>query len=151
MFLLIFLFHIFYFFNCHFLHCSGLGVCNLFFFFRCRIHKRWNFAYKTTTSNRKLCLWKRKSSKVISRFIADFYYLSVQIKKIDIYTYSCTGDLQSEECSREYSRFNILPPVLSAQITTEKSFSFRYGKITIKAKMPSGDWIVPRKKILYLT
>ncbi|XP_019621231.1 PREDICTED: beta-1,3-glucan-binding protein-like [Branchiostoma belcheri] len=36
-----------------------------------------------------------------------------------------------------------LPPVLSARITTARSFSFRYGKVEVQAKMPTGDWIWP--------
>ncbi|XP_066282938.1 beta-1,3-glucan-binding protein-like [Branchiostoma lanceolatum] len=36
-----------------------------------------------------------------------------------------------------------LPPVLSARLTTANSFSFRYGKVEVIAKMPTGDWIWP--------
>ncbi|XP_035684906.1 beta-1,3-glucan-binding protein-like [Branchiostoma floridae] len=36
-----------------------------------------------------------------------------------------------------------LPPVLSARLTTAHSFSFRYGKVEVTAKMPTGDWIWP--------
>lgn len=40
---------------------------------------------------------------------------------------------------------NILPPIVSARLTTKNSFSFRYGVVEIKAKLPHGDWVVPGK------
>ncbi|XP_057338016.1 beta-1,3-glucan-binding protein-like [Microplitis mediator] len=54
----------------------------------------------------------------------------------------CTGILPGE-CSRQATGFHILPPVLSRRLTTKDSFSFRYGKIEIRAKFPEGDWIYP--------
>ena len=36
---------------------------------------------------------------------------------------------------------DIINPVASASITTEKSFSFTFGTVEIRAKMPKGDWI----------
>lgn len=39
----------------------------------------------------------------------------------------------------------ILPPLQAGQIHTKNSFSFKYGKVEVQAKMPMGDWIVPRK------
>ncbi|KAL1123444.1 hypothetical protein AAG570_002524 [Ranatra chinensis] len=56
--------------------------------------------------------------------------------------YSCTG-LSPIECEREAIFYFILPPVESARIHTKNSFSFRYGKVEIRAKLPVGDWIVP--------
>ena len=38
---------------------------------------------------------------------------------------------------------NILPPIQSAKLTTAESFSFKYGRVEIVAKMPRGDWIWP--------
>lgn len=37
----------------------------------------------------------------------------------------------------------ILPPIISSRITTYKKFSFLYGKVEIRAKLPSDDWIFP--------
>lgn len=37
----------------------------------------------------------------------------------------------------------ILPPVLSSRITSKGKFSFKYGKVEIKAKLPKGDWLYP--------
>nr|XP_023017872.1 beta-1,3-glucan-binding protein-like isoform X1 [Leptinotarsa decemlineata] len=60
---------------------------------------------------------------------------------------NCTDVAGSPGCSREYDGF-LLPPVVSAQITTKQKFAFKYGKIEIRAKLPKGDWIYPE---LYLT
>lgn len=38
---------------------------------------------------------------------------------------------------------NILNPIQSARIRSSDSFSFRYGRVEIKAKLPRGDWIWP--------
>ncbi|XP_065225846.1 uncharacterized protein LOC135849379 [Planococcus citri] len=54
----------------------------------------------------------------------------------------CTGK-PGIECTKKAANYYILPPVLSGQINTNNSFSFKYGKIDIRAKLPIGDWIVP--------
>lgn len=58
----------------------------------------------------------------------------------------CTGVVKpAYECYRKAQRNVILPPIVSAKISTKDLFSFKYGKIEIRAKFPSGDWILPRK------
>ncbi|XP_076655592.1 beta-1,3-glucan-binding protein [Halictus rubicundus] len=54
----------------------------------------------------------------------------------------CTS-VMFEECERNATAFNVLPPVVSSRLTTKKSFNFRYGKIEIRAKFPRGDWLYP--------
>ncbi|XP_076673603.1 beta-1,3-glucan-binding protein isoform X2 [Andrena cerasifolii] len=54
----------------------------------------------------------------------------------------CTSNVAAE-CKRNATSFNILPPVISARLTTKESFNFRYGKIEIRAKFPEGDWLYP--------
>ena len=34
-------------------------------------------------------------------------------------------------------------PIQSARLRTAKSFSFRYGRLEVEAKMPKGDWLWP--------
>ncbi|XP_039284784.1 beta-1,3-glucan-binding protein isoform X2 [Nilaparvata lugens] len=46
-------------------------------------------------------------------------------------------------CKREWFIATILPPVMSARITTKESFSFKYGVVEIKAKLPRGNWVIP--------
>jgi beta-glucanase (GH16 family) len=59
----------------------------------------------------------------------------------------CTGVHGSIECVQTPGAFLILPPVTSAQISTKGKWSFKYGKVEIRAKLPKGDWIYPE---LYL-
>ncbi|GJQ68275.1 GNBP3 [Trypoxylus dichotomus] len=60
---------------------------------------------------------------------------------------NCTGSDQYE-CKQEPVAYLILPPVLSGRINTKPSFSFVYGRVDIRAKLPKGDWIYPE---LFLT
>ncbi|XP_066259304.1 beta-1,3-glucan-binding protein-like [Euwallacea similis] len=46
-------------------------------------------------------------------------------------------------CSRTGSDTNALNPIKSARIRTVDSFTFKYGTIEVKAKLPSGDWLWP--------
>ncbi|XP_055625115.1 beta-1,3-glucan-binding protein-like [Toxorhynchites rutilus septentrionalis] len=50
---------------------------------------------------------------------------------------------QINGCQRTGSAANILNPIRSARVRTVNSFAFKYGKVEIKAKLPSGDWIWP--------
>ncbi|CAH1400515.1 unnamed protein product [Nezara viridula] len=56
---------------------------------------------------------------------------------------SCTGRQFTDECVKSARGFSILPPIRSARITTKNSFAFTYGKVTVRAKLPLGDWILP--------
>nr|AGA16572.1 Gram negative bacteria-binding protein 2 [Coptotermes formosanus] len=46
-------------------------------------------------------------------------------------------------CERTGSPTNLLNPITSARIRTVESFSFTYGKVEVRAKLPAGDWIWP--------
>ena len=46
-------------------------------------------------------------------------------------------------CKRTGTKNNILPPIQSARINTKDTFSFKYGKVEINAKLPGGDWRQP--------
>ncbi|TKY89775.1 hypothetical protein EX895_001072 [Sporisorium graminicola] len=37
----------------------------------------------------------------------------------------------------------VIPPVQSARLTTNSSFSMRYGRVEVRARMPTGDWLWP--------
>ncbi|XP_025267209.1 beta-1,3-glucan-binding protein-like isoform X1 [Camponotus floridanus] len=54
----------------------------------------------------------------------------------------CTSTI-SYECSRQALSYSILPPIISARLTTKEHFVLRYGKIEIRAKFPQGDWLYP--------
>ncbi|XP_059608136.1 beta-1,3-glucan-binding protein [Phlebotomus argentipes] len=56
----------------------------------------------------------------------------------------CTEEHGSPACSRSREKFpDILPPIISSRINTKSQFHFLYGKVEIRAKLPSGDWIFP--------
>ncbi|XP_017041540.1 gram-negative bacteria-binding protein 2 [Drosophila ficusphila] len=56
----------------------------------------------------------------------------------------CTAvENTDQECNIAHSYHSIKPPVFSAQIHTRNSFSFKFGKIVVRAKLPKGDWLFP--------
>lgn len=61
--------------------------------------------------------------------------------------FSCTSEIDSE-CQRQGAGFYILPPVISGRINTKGKFEFLYGRVEVKAKLPHGDWVYPRKFII---
>nr|ACI32832.1 beta-1,3-glucanase [Anthocharis cardamines] len=46
-------------------------------------------------------------------------------------------------CERTGSPDHIINPIKSARLRTVNSFSFRYGRVEVRAKMPAGDWLWP--------
>ncbi|XP_072940474.1 beta-1,3-glucan-binding protein-like [Epargyreus clarus] len=46
-------------------------------------------------------------------------------------------------CERIGTANHILNPIKSARLRSISSFSFRYGRIEVRAKMPAGDWLWP--------
>jgi len=59
----------------------------------------------------------------------------------------CTGDA-FYGCARTSSPGNYINPIQSAAIRTSNSFSFKYGRVEINAKLPRGDWIWPAMWLL---
>ncbi|XP_078585898.1 beta-1,3-glucan-binding protein-like [Branchiostoma floridae x Branchiostoma japonicum] len=56
----------------------------------------------------------------------------------------CTQDFpQGRACFLQGSSNAPLPPIQSARVTTADSFTFKYGKVEVWAKVPTGDWIWP--------
>lgn len=46
-------------------------------------------------------------------------------------------------CIRTGNKDSALNPIKSARIRTLNSFSFKYGKVEVNAKLPAGDWLWP--------
>ncbi|WWC62746.1 uncharacterized protein I303_105343 [Kwoniella dejecticola CBS 10117] len=46
------------------------------------------------------------------------------------------------------SQLTVINPVKSARLITKNSHSIKYGKIEVKAKFPTGDWLWPRISML---
>ncbi|XP_004518427.1 gram-negative bacteria-binding protein 3 [Ceratitis capitata] len=59
---------------------------------------------------------------------------------------NCTGSPESEECVRndQASKFHAIPPFISAQISTKQHFTFKYGRVEIRAKLPRAHWVFPQ-------
>ncbi|RVE48858.1 hypothetical protein evm_006508 [Chilo suppressalis] len=58
-------------------------------------------------------------------------------------TSRCTGAVGTDQCARESFGPQILPPIITAKVTTRNRFNFMYGRVEVRAKMPVGDWLVP--------
>ncbi|XP_050420558.1 uncharacterized protein LOC126833331 [Adelges cooleyi] len=65
------------------------------------------------------------------------------VKRGSVTLKGCTKPEVTGVCTENASTYNILPPVVSAKLTTRNSFLFIYGKVEVTANLPSGDWIVP--------
>ncbi|KAJ8930605.1 hypothetical protein NQ314_016575 [Rhamnusium bicolor] len=46
-------------------------------------------------------------------------------------------------CERTGNPDSVLNPIKSARIRTVDSFSFKYGRVEVRAKLPAGDWLWP--------
>lgn len=65
--------------------------------------------------------------------------------------YSATINIPPDQCTESYAwgcertgaPDRILNPIRSAKIRTTDSFSFKYGKVEFRAKIPAGDWLWP--------
>lgn len=65
------------------------------------------------------------------------------------FIHRCTNAAHSG-CKRSGNNEKILNPIKSARLRTLNSFAFKYGKVEIAAKLPSGDWLLPSIKFLPL-
>lgn len=54
----------------------------------------------------------------------------------------CTGNA-FYGCQRQGTGTNYINPIQSARLRTAETFSFKYGRIEVRAQMPKGDWIWP--------
>lgn len=69
----------------------------------------------------------------------------------NIFVFRCTKYEGSAECAINASSYNIIPPVVSARLTTKNNMLFLYGQLEVIAKFPTGDWIVPGKYYIIAT
>ncbi|XP_035445207.2 beta-1,3-glucan-binding protein-like [Spodoptera frugiperda] len=65
---------------------------------------------------------------------------SIFTGSLNLYS-GCTSPA-AEACMKQASGADILPPIVSGRIIS-KGFAFTYGTVTIRAKLPQGDWIYP--------
>ncbi|GLG92666.1 GNBP1 [Gryllus bimaculatus] len=62
----------------------------------------------------------------------------------------CTWTRGGERwCERKPRGWDILPPTRSAMLTTKDTFSFKFGRLEIRAKTAAGDWLLSRRHCPY--
>ncbi|CAD7082007.1 unnamed protein product [Hermetia illucens] len=72
--------------------------------------------------------------------MTDFYGQSIFNFNLTLNLHpDCTGELDTNDCIRRNS-VDIVPPIASGQITTKGYFSFLYGSVQIRAKLPDIPW-----------
>ncbi|KAK3576707.1 hypothetical protein CHS0354_024321 [Potamilus streckersoni] len=54
----------------------------------------------------------------------------------------CTGNA-FYGCRRDGNPTNIINPIQSARLRSTRGFRFKYGKVEVEAKLPTGDWLWP--------
>ncbi|XP_056629844.1 uncharacterized protein LOC130440605 [Diorhabda sublineata] len=94
-------------------------------------------------SDRPETIFVANHTLVIKPELADDVYGPNFVEQSFDFKERCTGIVGSLECRYKPDAGFILPPVLSAKMTTLNKFSFKYGKIEVRAKLPKGDWLYP--------
>ncbi|XP_057667244.1 uncharacterized protein LOC130900563 [Diorhabda carinulata] len=94
-------------------------------------------------SDRPETIFVANDTLVIKPELADDVYGPNFVEQSFDFKERCTGIVGSLECRYKPDAGFILPPVLSAKMTTLNKFSFKYGKIEVRAKLPKGDWLYP--------
>ncbi|XP_014607377.1 PREDICTED: beta-1,3-glucan-binding protein 1-like [Polistes canadensis] len=80
---------------------------------------------------------------VITPTFLDGKYSADFVRQGSLELQRCTSTPGSDDCKREAFAANVLPPILSGRLNTNNSFTFQYGRIEVRAKLPAGDWIYP--------
>jgi beta-glucanase (GH16 family) len=57
--------------------------------------------------------------------------------------HECTQKWLPNGCNKTGSGDNIINPIRSVRMHTQRSFAFKYGTIEIRARIPTGDWLFP--------
>lgn len=65
-----------------------------------------------------------------------------QVEHGHVHVDGCT-DQDKQHCDRQAGGDVIINPVRSARLRTHNSFSFKYGRVEVVAKIPQGDWLWP--------
>lgn len=65
-----------------------------------------------------------------------------QVEHGHVHVDGCT-DQDKQHCDRQAGGDVIINPVRSARLRTHNSFSFKYGRVEVIAKIPQGDWLWP--------
>ncbi|KAJ8715919.1 hypothetical protein PYW08_013204 [Mythimna loreyi] len=82
---------------------------------------------------------KLRISPKLQQRLPGFTNESIYTGTINLFN-GCTSS--AEACMKQAWGADILPPVVSGKIIS-KGFAFTYGTVTVRAKLPQGDWIYP--------
>lgn len=74
-------------------------------------------------------------------------YLKKKKQLTWLFSYRCTK-LESAACAMNATSYHIIPPIVTAKLTTKHNLFFLYGQVEVIAKLPTGDWIVSGIPIL---
>ncbi|CAH1105311.1 unnamed protein product [Psylliodes chrysocephalus] len=106
-----------------------------------------NWEFQWYTNNRSNSYVQDGNLHIRPTFVADDYG--------DSFLYSGTLDINGGSpadectnpqwygCSRTGNAVNIINPIKSARLRSLNSFAFKYGKMEVRAKVPTGDWLWP--------
>lgn len=72
-------------------------------------------------------------------FKAHLHFISRNLLNKNCQNCSCQQGICEHICSEDFPA----PPIQSARIKTNGTFAFRYGRIEVRAIMPTGDWLFP--------
>ncbi|XP_061728214.1 beta-1,3-glucan-binding protein-like [Cydia pomonella] len=64
------------------------------------------------------------------------------LDSLDLYK-GCTSETSGTCFVQANDGSGIIPPVVSGRITSKPGFAFTYGTVTVRAKLPQGDWLYP--------
>lgn len=102
-----------------------------------------NWEFQWYLNNRDNSFTKNGNLHIKPRLTSDYFgeaFLSSG--RVVIPPNECTND-QWWGCDRQGTAENFINPIRSARIRTLDSFSFKYGTLEVRAKMPAGDWLWP--------
>ena len=57
---------------------------------------------------------------------------------------------ENNGCYRDATIHGFIQPTMSARLRSFERFSFRFGRMEFRAKMPSGDWLWPGRQKPFL-
>jgi len=99
-------------------------------------------------NNRSLSYVANGNLHLYPRLTANYYGMDITQPGFDINLWgSCTSNAfngcQKQTVYAGAGKLNIVNPISSARVSTVDSFSFKYGRVEIRAKLPKGDWLWP--------
>ncbi|KAF2898774.1 hypothetical protein ILUMI_07407 [Ignelater luminosus] len=100
----------------------------------------WEFQWYTNDCENSIA--QNGFLKIKPTLTSDFLGESALTSRTVGLSCSCTNSL-FYGCERRGTVDNIINPIRSAKLYTKGTFAFKYGRVEVRAKMPSGDWLWP--------